>query len=173
MNKYYAASHLLVGKHKVHKHLSYKMIAKQTQAFWKLHPLVGMMGTLDSWEKKQTTNESLFYNRNELCSCVYYLATYYYAQSLSCIQLFATSRTVVHQVPLSMEFSKQEYWSGLPFPTPGDLSNPGIEPMSPASPALAGRFITSCATWEAQLIGALQSGQIFPVILAAFCPKYG
>ena len=106
MNKYYAASHLLVGKHKVHKHLSYKMIAKQTQAFWKLHPLEGMMGTLDSWEKKQTTNESLFYNRNELCSCVYYLATYYYAQLLSCIQLFATSWTVAHQVPLSMEFSK-------------------------------------------------------------------
>ena len=53
MNKYYAASHLLVGKHKVHKHLSYKMIAKQTQAFWKLHPLVGMMGTLDSWEKNK------------------------------------------------------------------------------------------------------------------------
>lgn len=52
MNKYYAASHLLVGKHKVHKDLSYKMIVKQTQAFWKLYPLEGMMGTLDSWKKK-------------------------------------------------------------------------------------------------------------------------
>ena len=43
---------------------------------------------------------------------------------------------MAHQAPLSMEFSRQEYWSGLPFPTPGDLSNPGIEPVSPASPAL-------------------------------------
>ena len=42
-----------------------------------------------------------------------------------------------------MGFSGQEYWSGLPFPSPGDLPNPGIEPMSPASPALAGRFFTT------------------------------
>ena len=173
MNKYYAASYLLVGKHKVHKDLSYKMIVKQMQDFWKLHPLEGMMGSLDSWEKKQTTNDNLVYNRNKLCSCVYYLATYYYAQSLSCIRLFATPWTVVHQALLSMEFSKPEHWSGLPFPTPGDLSNPGIEPLSLASPALAGRFFTSCATWEAQLTGALPSGKIFPVILAAFCLKYG
>ena len=44
------------------------------------------------------------------------------------------------QAPLSMEFSRQEYWSGLPFHSPGDLPNPGIEPGSPGSPALAGRF---------------------------------
>ena len=53
------------------------------------------------------------------------------------IQLFATPWTVARQVPLSMGFSRQEYWTGLPFPTPGDLPHPGIEP---ASPALAGRF---------------------------------
>ena len=47
--------------------------------------------------------------------------------------------TVAHQTPLSMGFSRQEYWSGLPFPLPGDLPNPGIEP---GSPALAGRFFT-------------------------------
>ena len=47
-------------------------------------------------------------------------------------------QTVVHQGPLSMEFSRQEYWSGLPFPSPGDLPDPGIQPMSLASPALAG-----------------------------------
>ena len=47
------------------------------------------------------------------------------------------------QAPLSMEFSKQEYWGGLPFPTPGDLPDPGIEPMSFASPALAGGFFTT------------------------------
>ena len=45
--------------------------------------------------------------------------------------------TVAHQVPLSMEFSKQEYWSGLPFPTEGDLPNPGIKAVSLVSPALA------------------------------------
>ena len=48
------------------------------------------------------------------------------------VRLFATPRTVAHQAPQSLEFSRQEYWSGLPFPSPGDLSNPGIEPGSPA-----------------------------------------
>ena len=46
---------------------------------------------------------------------------------LSCVQLFATPRTVAHQVPLSVEFSRPEYWSGLPFPSSGDLPNPGIK----------------------------------------------
>ena len=50
---------------------------------------------------------------------------------LSCVLLFATPWTVTYQAPLSMGFSRQEYWSGLPFPSPGDLSNPGIEPRSP------------------------------------------
>ena len=53
-------------------------------------------------------------------------------KSLSRVQLFATPWTVAHQAPPSMEFSRQEYWSGLPFPSPGDLPNPGIEPGSPA-----------------------------------------
>ena len=57
-------------------------------------------------------------------------------QSLSHVQLFATPCTVALQAPLSMEFSRQEYWSGLPFPPPGDLPNPGIESASPVSPAL-------------------------------------
>ena len=52
------------------------------------------------------------------------------------IQLFATLQTVAHQVHLSMRFSWQEYWSGLPFSTPGDLPEPRIKPMSPAAPAL-------------------------------------
>ena len=47
-------------------------------------------------------------------------------------RVYATPRTVACQAPLSMEFSKQEYWSGLPFPSPGDFSRPGIEPGSPA-----------------------------------------
>ena len=53
------------------------------------------------------------------------------------------SCTAVHQAPLSMEFSRQEYWSGFPFATPGDLTNPGIQPTSPVSPALAGAFSTT------------------------------
>ena len=52
------------------------------------------------------------------------------------VQLFTTPWTVAHQAPLSMGFSRQEYRSGLPFPSPGDLSDPGIEPMSPAAPTL-------------------------------------
>ena len=55
-------------------------------------------------------------------------------------RLFATPLTVSHQSPLSMGFSKQEYWNGLPCPSPGDFPDPGIEPMSFTSPALAGRF---------------------------------
>ena len=52
-------------------------------------------------------------------------------KSLSCVQLFLTPRTVAHQALPSMEFSRQEYWSGLPFPSPGDLPDPGIKPGSP------------------------------------------
>ena len=65
-----------------------------------------------------------------------------YAQSLDHAQLFVAPRTVTHQTLLSMDFSRQEYWSGLPFPTPGDLSDPGIEPLPLESPALTGRFFT-------------------------------
>ena len=61
-------------------------------------------------------------------------------QSLSHAQFFATPWTVAGQAPLSMGFPRQEYWSGLPFPSPGDLSDPGIEPVSPA---LAGGFFTA------------------------------
>ena len=53
-------------------------------------------------------------------------------KSLSCVQLFVTPWTVAHQAPPSMGFSRQEYWSGLLFPSPGDVPNPGIEPLSPA-----------------------------------------
>ena len=53
-------------------------------------------------------------------------------RSLSHVRLFVTQWTVAHQAPPSMEFSRQEYWSELPFPSPGDLPNPGIEPGSPA-----------------------------------------
>ena len=63
--------------------------------------------------------------------------------SLSPVQLCATPRTIAHQVPLSMGISTQEFWSGLTFPSPRDIPDPGMEPMSPASPELAGRFFSS------------------------------
>ena len=58
-------------------------------------------------------------------------------------------RTVAHQASLSVGFSRQEYWSGLPVSTPGDRPNPGIEPTSLASSALAMGFSTSSAIWDA------------------------
>ena len=57
--------------------------------------------------------------------------------------------TVANQAPLTMEFSKREYWSGLPCPPAGDLPNPVIKPRSITSVAVAGRFFTTSATWEA------------------------
>ena len=65
--------------------------------------------------------------------------------SRSVVSDSATLWTVAHHAPLSMGFSRQEYWSGLPFPPPGDLPDPGIHP---GSPALAGGFFTIWATWE-------------------------
>ena len=59
---------------------------------------------------------------------------------LSHVQLFGNPRTIACQAPLSMGFPRQEYWNGLPCPPPGDLPDPGIEPTSFTSPALAGGF---------------------------------
>ena len=78
---------------------------------------------------------------------------------LSCVQLFATPWTVACQAPLSMRFFRQEYWNGLPFPTPGDLPNPGIESTSLMSPALACRFFyffgNSHSVWRASLVAEM------------------
>ena len=71
------------------------------------------------------------------------------APSLNHIPLFETLWTVIHQAPLSMELPSQEYWSGLPFPTPGDLPKSGIKP---ASLALAGGFLTTSTRWEAPFL---------------------
>ena len=71
---------------------------------------------------------------------------------LSCfshVRLCATPETAAHQAPLSLGFSRQEYWSELPWPPPRDLPDPGIEPASLMSPALAGEFFTTSATWDA------------------------
>ena len=74
--------------------------------------------------------------------CVHVLSRF------SHIQFFETVWTVARQAPLSMAFSRQEYWSGLPCPPPGDLPDPGIEPTSLMSPVLAGRFFTTGITKE-------------------------
>ena len=63
----------------------------------------------------------------------------------------ATPWTVAHQAPLSMGFSRQEYWSWWTCPPPGDLPNPGIEPAPLMFPAFAGRFFITSTTWEGQL----------------------
>ena len=68
------------------------------------------------------------------------------------VRLFALLSTIARQAPLSMGFSRQEYWSRLPWPPSGDLLDSGTEPLSLRSSALAGRFFTTSATWEAQVI---------------------
>ena len=73
-----------------------------------------------------------------VCMCVF-----------SVVSDFGIPWTVTCQIPLSIEFSRQEYRSGLPFPTPEDLPNPEIKPVSLASPALAGNFFNTGTTWEA------------------------
>ena len=64
-------------------------------------------------------------------------------KSLSHVRLFATPWTIAHRASLSIGFSRQEYWSGLPFPAPGDLPNPGIELVSPCTSCIGGRFFTT------------------------------
>ena len=81
------------------------------------------------------------------------------------VQLFVMLWTVALQAPLSMEFFRQEYWSGLPCPLPGDLPNPGIEPTSLMSRALAGKFFTISATYKAHSIL-----WPFPIEVHWFCP---
>ena len=68
--------------------------------------------------------------------------------SFSCLPLRGPTVCVAHQAPLSMGFSKQEHWSGLPCPPLGDLPHPEIGPESFKSPALSGGFFTTRATWE-------------------------
>ena len=78
----------------------------------------------------------------------------------SCVQLFVTPRNYNPLAPLSMEFFRQEYWSGLPCPPPGDLPGPGIEPASLMPPALAGGFFTTSATWEAHSLGYMDINRV-------------
>ena len=76
-------------------------------------------------------------------SSVCYLNCVYVCVLCSVVFDSLTPWNVAHQAPLSMKYSRQEYWSGLPFPPLGDLPDPGIEPPSLESPAVAGRFLTT------------------------------
>ena len=84
------------------------------------------------------------------CLCVHLLKLCaVHAKSLSHVRFFVTLWTLAHQAPLSMGFSRQEYWSGWPCPPPGDLPDPGLEPESLMSPASTGGFSITSTTWEA------------------------
>ena len=74
------------------------------------------------------------------------------ARLIQSCRLFATLWTIAHWAPVSMRFSRQEYWSGLPCPPPGDLPNSGIKPTCLTSVALIGGFFTTSASWEAHVI---------------------
>ena len=84
-------------------------------------------------------------------STVIYAVLYAVLRHFSCIWHFMTPWTVALQAPLSMGFSRQEYRRGLPHPPPGDLPDSGMEPASLTSPALAGGFFTTWATWEMEV----------------------
>ena len=75
----------------------------------------------------------------------------------SCFRLFATLQTIARQAPLSLGCSRQEHWSGFPFPPPRDLSELGLKPVSLTSPAWAGRFFTTSTAWTS---GPLQIGKV-------------
>ena len=95
--------------------------------------------TADCQKKMTNINSMKILNFWSLCVCVCVL---------SCVHLFATPWTIARQALLSVGFPRQEYWSGLPFPSPGDLPNAGTEPLFPVSPAVAGRLLvhTNCST---------------------------
>ena len=88
-------------------------------------------------QKSQLNNRQSVSNRSLL------IVGWWWVESLSGVQLFLILWAVAHQAPLSLRFPRQEYWTGLPFPSPGDLPDPEIDPASPASPALAGGFFTT------------------------------
>ena len=113
--------------------------------------------------------------RRKICKKYQWFTWYVCVLShFSYVQLFVTPWTVAHQAPLSMGFSRQGYWSGLPFPSPGDLPNPGIKPGSPAlqadllpsAAAAAAKSLQSCPTLCNPIDGS-PPGSAIPGILQA------
>ena len=85
-------------------------------------------------------NRNLEHIHKTICPCI--------LSHFCHVQHFVTVGTVAHQAPLFMGYFRQEYWSGLPCPPPGDLPKPGIQLMSLLSPTLEGGFLTTGVTWE-------------------------
>ena len=83
----------------------------------------------------------------------------------SLVQLSTTLWTIAHQAPLSMGFSRQEYWSRLPRPPPGDLPNPGIKPTSLMFPALAGGILTTSITWFSRNIERFYENKVMVIVI--------
>ena len=100
--------------------------------------MLGFKPKLHDWLSKRFAVSYLTSLTSTTCAC---------AKLFSRAWLFATPWTVALQVPLSMGFSRQEYWSGLPCPSPGDLPYPGTEPASLIPPSLAGGFFSTSTTW--------------------------
>ena len=93
----------------------------------------------------------------------------------SCVWFFVTTWTVAHKAPLSVGFSRQEYWSGLLFPFPRDIPNPGIEPAPLKFPALTGGFFTPTVIWAALLLlpHVTYSCDLFNLCYCMSSPLYG
>ena len=106
------------------------------------------------------TSQKLYKGRNGICFFHSIIDQWLILNACICactfnhVWLFVTPWTVARQAPLSVGFSRQEYWSGMPFPPPGDIPDPGIEPEYPAFPSLEGMFFTSWATREALIHNA-------------------
>ena len=107
-----------------------------------MEPCIGRW-SLNHWTTGQVLGHTFLYMLHTLC-------TPWFCVLLTRVQLFATPGSVARQAPLSMEFPRQEYWSWLPFPSPGDLPDPGMEPRSPA---LAGGFFTTEPSGKSYKIG--------------------
>ena len=108
------------------------------------------MPGLGRWRQEKCSGNEQPEQMESLKSCHTRSNAKYCLLLFSHVWLCATPWTVACQAPLSVDFSRQEYWSGLPFPCPRGLPDPGIKPASLVSPALAGGFFTT-STWEAKL----------------------
>ena len=142
---------------------------------WNIYPYIKPR---DTWVSGY--NEWKFDRERQSACCrdrsLLYLAPYnwvhVHAWVLTLLRLFATPWTVACQAPLSMEFARQKYWRGLPFPTPGDLPNPGIKPASPASSPLVGRFFITAPLATALTNDKEKQCLIFIKCPLSFCCSY-
>ena len=142
--KYNETINFYFGKTLMRKHSSKKMwkiISKYS--YFKIRHYPNTMQYVDWWDIYKSENLWFLSYFFFLSMCAGMLSHF------SCVQLFVTLQTIACQDPLSMGFSRQEYWSGLPWPPPGDLPELRIEPEALTSAAMASRFFTTSATWAA------------------------